>query len=207
MFQSTYVKRLQKGDYKYIVDEIDDRFVSITSQWAKQMVVLHKLGYNLDYHLSGSRIHTPSETLEMESGDCQDQSVLMANLFLAAGFDVRILSLSHAEDDCGHISLQVRAPVSDASEATSQIRETNKNIFWTKPGKMAWSTVNDDPYFLADPEWSSYPGDRETLTGEYIVETGDGWDFYHIDDYWFVDADDGYCDVPAGVGPRCMEMG
>jgi hypothetical protein len=193
-----YRRKLQKDDYGYIVWEIGDRFDAVWTRWSKNMVVLNKLDTVLDYHKSGSKIHTPSETLTEGSGDCQDKAVLFGNLFLASGFDIRILSLTHMDDDNrGHISLQVRVPVNDPSEATSQIRETHEEIFGQRPGKMAWSNYDDDLYFMADPGWSDYPGDRGSLTGSYIKESGDSWEFYQIDNEWFVETLDGFCDSDA----------
>lgn len=193
-----YLKKLQKGDYKYIVQEIDERFDSVTTRWAKKLVVLNKLDRVLEYHKSGSKIHTPSETLNEGSGDCQDKAVLFGNLFLASGFDIRIVSLTHLNDERGHISLQVRVPENDSSEATHHIRETHEEIFGDRPGKMAWSNYNGDLYFMADPGWSDYPGDRGSLTGDYIKEDSESWEFYQIDNEWFIDSDDGFCDYNAG---------
>ena len=174
-----YKRKIKKGDFSFVTDLVDRRFHTSQPDWAKYAVVLHKIvAEEVDYQESGRSVPVASEMLDQLCGDCQDQTVLLSRLYLDAGLDVRVLSIEKMNEQMGHVLPQVRVPV-DKNEATDILRDTYQDLFNTRPNKMAWTTKRK-PYFLADPVWSSYVGDRSSLTGSYIEENGDSWDFYNV---------------------------
>ncbi|WP_313694166.1 hypothetical protein [Halorarum halobium] len=183
-----YTRKIRKGEYQYITEDIDNRFSTTQPNWTKYVAVLHKLvADEVDYHRSGSSVPLASEMLDRLSGDCEDQTVLLSNLFVAAGFDVRIILVEHMGDKNCHLLPQVRIP-EDTDTGTDRLREAYDELFGWRPGKMAWTRINGDPYLIADAEWSSYVGDRSSLTGDYIKETSSGWSWHNIMEKWMVDS-------------------
>lgn len=192
-------KKLQQGDFQYIQQEILDRFDADTRPWGVKAVVIHQMMDRLfDYHHSNGEL-SPSETLRTRSGNCYDKGFLAANLYLASGFDVRLLNVYNTQGEGYHTTLQVKMPVEDASRGCKVLRETNEELFGYRPGKIAWSNINGEPYYFADPGWCRYIGDRSRLTGDYVVDDGDSWTFADLDQQVFVDADDGFCEYTAGM--------
>jgi len=176
---TNYEWKLEKGKYSFLPRIIDKRFHTSQPDWAKYAVVLHELvSEEAEYNSTGSKIPAASEMLDKMSGDCQDQTLLLTNLYYDAGLDIRIVSLSKINEDKGHVLPQVGVPV-DKNEATDILRDTYQDLFDTRPNKMAWTTSRK-PYFLADPVWSDYIGDRSSLTGSYIEEDGNSWDFHRV---------------------------
>ena len=174
-----YKRKIKKGDFSYVTDLVDKRFHTSQPDWAKYAAVLHRLAMKeLDYYSSGSSVPVPSKMLNRLEGDCQDQTVLLSSLYVSAGFDVRVLSLEHKNGEKRHVLPEVVIP-EDKDKAPGMLRDTYKDLFGFRPGKMAW-TNKGWPYFLADPDWSNYVGDRKSLTGEYIREDGSSWEFYNV---------------------------
>ncbi|MDQ2054820.1 hypothetical protein [Halobellus sp. H-GB7] len=197
MTKSQYKRKLDADRYDYFPNEINKRFSGGTSWWARKAVVTHQLVSNIEYYKSGSKIFSPSETLEFGSGDCQDQGVLLSQLFLSSGFDIRMITLDRMDRSGAHLSVQVKLPGERPEEITSEIRDTHEDIFGNRPGRIAWSTIEGDYYFIADPEWSSYIGDRSSLTDSYIAEYGDTWEYYNVRSDWMVNTDEEFRSTPA----------
>jgi len=188
---SRYTRKLKQGKFRYITDEIDRRFDVYQPDWTKYVAVIHKLvADEVEYYKSGSKIPYAEETLDKLSGDCQDQTILASQLFIAAGLDVRIVTLSKMTESQGHVMPQVEVPEINSSRACDLLRKTYEDLFDFRLSKMAWSKVNGDYYFMADPEWCDYIGDRGSLTGKYIEEDGDSWTFHEIRDSWIIEAED-----------------
>lgn len=197
---NTYEK-LQKGDFQYIEEEILDRFDADTRPWGVKAVVIHQMMDRLfDYHHSEGKL-SPSETLRTQSGNCYDKGFFVANLYLASGFDVRLINAYNTDGEGYHTTLQVKLPEHDSSKACDVLRDTNEELFGYRPDKIAWSNINGEPYYFADPGWCRYIGDRSSLTGDYVVEDGDSWTFYDRDEQVFVDADEGFYDETARTAP------
>ena len=195
-----YRDRLQEGDFQYISEEIFDRFGCPTRPWATKAVVIHQMMNRLfDYSNYAGGKSSPSETLRNRSGNCVDKGVLAANLYLAAGFDVRLLGVSDSEDERHHLTLQVKMPVDDPSAANQVLRDTKHELFFQRPGKISWSSFQDGYYYFAEPGWCSYLGDRKGLDGDYVADSGDSWAFCNINEERFVEADD-FCNYTAGMG-------
>ena len=189
---SNSYKKLQQGDFQYLQQEILDRFDADTRPWGVKAVVIHQMMDRLfDYHYSDGEL-SPSETLRQESGNCYDKGFLAANLYLASGFDVRLLNVYNTEGEGYHTTLQVKLPEEDSSKACNVLRDTNEELFGYRPGNIAWSNFNGELYYFADPGWCRYIGDRSSLTGDYIVEDSGSWTFADLDQEVFVDADDGF---------------
>jgi hypothetical protein len=183
-----YKRKLEPEKFDFIQDEIDDRFDNpFTPNWVKYSAVAHRIASTqIDYHSSGKTVSRPDEMLDFLSGDCQDQTVLLSSMYVAAGPDVRIISVEKMGEDKYHVLPQVKIPVNPGT-GTDELRDGYEELFDFRPGKMAWTTINGEPYFIADPGWSDYLGDRSSLTGSYIRETSDGWTWNNIRKEWRVD--------------------
>lgn len=183
-----YKRKLEPEKFDFIQKEIDDRFHNpFTPYWVKLSAVPHRIASTqVDYHSSGSNIPRPDDMLDLLEGDCQDQTVLLASMYVAADLDVRIISVEKMGEDKYHVLPQVKLPVKPGN-GTDELRDGYEDMFDFRPGKMAWTKVNGEPYFIADPEWSDYLGDRSSLTGSYIKETSDGWTWHNIRDEWRVE--------------------
>jgi len=185
-----YRNRLRPEKFRYLEDDIDKRFDTDTVREYKLAAVLHKMAAEqVDYYSSGSSVSNPEDMVDLQSGDCQDQTVLLGSMMVAAGLDIRIVSVDKISENMGHVLIQVKLPDWCVDNSFSEIRDTHEQLFNHRPGKICCSKINGDRYFLADPEWSSYIGDRSSLTGSYIKEDGDSWTFHNVYNEWMVDAD------------------
>lgn len=185
-----YRNRLKPEKFRYIKQDIDQRFQTSTANQYKQAVVLHKMAAEqVEYYSSGSTVSTPENMVDLQSGDCQDQSVLLGSMMVAAGLDIRIVSVDKIGEDQGHVLVQVKLPDWRVDDPFNEIRDTHKQLFGDRPSKICCSTFRGDRYFIADPEWSDYIGDRSSLTGNYIEKDGDSWTFHNVYEDWFIDAD------------------
>ena len=192
-------KKLQKGDFQYVEEEILTRFHAETRDWGVKAVVIHQMMDRLfDYHYSDGEL-SPSETLRTQSGNCYDKGFLAANLYLASGFDVRLLNVFNTQGEEYHTTLQVKLPVRDPSKGCGVLRAANDELFGYRPDKISWSNFDGEHYYFADPGWCRYIGDRSSLTGDYVVDEGDSWTFVDLDEEVFVDADEGFSKFPAGM--------
>lgn len=185
-----YRNRLKPEKFWYIEDDVDQRFKTSTFREYKMAVVLHKMAAEqVEYYSSGTKVSTPEDMVDLQSGDCQDQSVLLGSMMVAAGLDIRIVSVDKITQNKGHVLIQVKLPDWCVDDCFTEIRDTHEQLFGHRPGKICCSKINGDRYFIADPEWSSYIGDRSSLTGSYIEEDGDSWSFHNVYQDWMVDAD------------------
>jgi hypothetical protein len=177
-----YENRLEKRKYQsFLRKELDKRFETSHLGWAKKAVVFHKLvAEEIDYHSSGSHVFKPSKVLEKRTGDCQDQSVLLANLYHDSAFKVRIYDVSRIGEDAGHALPLVKLPKDNGEPAYSYLRQVYRDIFNYDPGEMGCSFINGETYFVADPIWCDYLGDIESLKGDYIHDHPDSWDWNEI---------------------------
>jgi transglutaminase-like putative cysteine protease len=184
-----YKKHLTPEKFQYINKVVNQRFTTNTSNQYKQAAVLHKVAARkIEYHSSGSKISSPEDMVDLQSGDCQDQTVLLASMLLAAGLDIRIIAARKIKENAGHVLVQVQLPDHTVPDQHTEIRDTHESLFNYRPDRLAYTIINGEKYFLADPEFSDYIGDRSSLVGEYIVEDGDDWEFHQIRREWVVEA-------------------
>jgi hypothetical protein len=171
-------KYIEQGLFPLLENQIDREIKDIPQpDWAKKAIVLHDLVRNeIDYHRNDHNI-PPKETLLRGRGDCVDRSILLTNMYLDVGLDVRGITASKIGERMHHRFLQVAIPETDTDLACKHLRDGYENLFGDRPGKMTWTRIDGVPYFLADPGWSNYVGDRNSLTGDYIRDTSTGWKF------------------------------
>lgn len=185
------IQKLQKGDFQYIIKDIRQRFSHVENSWAKRVVVIHSMLDKLfDYHDDGSM--TPSEVLKKRSGNCVDKGRLVSNLYLAAGFDVRLLTVANETGEKRHLSVEVNLPVSDIISGNKKLRDTHENLFGDRPGSMKYTKIGSDVFYLADPGWCRYIGDSEALEETYIRDTGSSWEWIDLEEKRTVRCNDFY---------------
>lgn len=132
------------------------------------------------YGNTGDRVFDPDEMLMRLNGDCQDQSVLLASMYLAADLEVRFVRIDKPGGD-RHVLTEVYCPVSD-SQLTSEVfsefyrREVGEGI-----GDVGWEGARgrDGVWLVADPVFSRYVGDiRDLRRDGYIEMRGSGgWEW------------------------------
>jgi len=184
-----YERRLKPEKFRYIEDEIDSRFNTTAPDDYRNAAVLHKIGSEqVDYHSSGRTVAEPEKMVSKRSGDCQDQTVLLGSMLLAAGLDIYMVSLSKIGEDTGHVLPLVHLPERGFKEDADEVRDTYENLFDTRPSKIRWLEVDGRKYYFADPEFSDHIGDADSLIGKYIEDKGTGWEFHEKRREWFVDS-------------------
>lgn len=151
----------------------------IDKVWARKVLFLHDyVKRNIDYSSeSGQYVQKPRETLEKGEGDCEDQTVLLSNLYLDAGKHVKIFVGGKMNESVNHVFPFVYVGLTGSLSA-DELRAGFEVMWGDYPSEMSWLTIDDYPYFVADPIYSDYVGDRGRLTGEYIKESGDSWEIY-----------------------------
>lgn len=174
-----YVNRLQEGDFQYINEEIQQRFNHVENGWPKRAVVIHEMIDKLFGYYNNGELK-PSEVLRSRSGNCVDKGTLVTNLYLAAGFDVRLLRVTDEDDERHHLTVEVGLPASDIISGNERLRDTREDLFGIRPGSMKYTKVGDDVFYLADPGWCRYIGDSESLVDTYIRESGSDWEWINV---------------------------
>ncbi|EMA11579.1 hypothetical protein SAMN05443574_103316 [Haloarcula vallismortis] len=184
-----YKQKLRPGKFRYIADEIDSRFHTSTPDEYRNAAVLHKIASEeLDYHRSGSTVEKPEKMVVNRSGDCQDQTVLLGSMLLAAGLDIYMVILGKKGEDQCHILPLVHLPETPLEKDTDEVRNTYEELFDSRPSKILWLEVDNKKYYFADSEFSDHIGDADLLMRNYIEETSSGWEFYDKVAEFFVDS-------------------
>jgi len=182
-----YTEKMEKGRF---TDFARGEKTEITPEWARKATYLHRYVYTkIDASMeSGSYIQTPEETLEKGQGDCQDQGVLLANMYVDAGFDVRLARIRDNENGNNHITLQVHLP-GDCNDAYKVLEEVYENHYPViTESNFAWSEVRDGEFFFfADPMWSNFVGNKDQMIGKMIHQTL-GWSFYEVKEDHVIEA-------------------
>lgn len=171
-----YRARLEPEKFRFVTDELDQRFRTQTPDWVKYTVVLHRVtATQVEYYSSGSSVPQPDEMLDLLSGDCQDQTVLLGSMYVAAGFEVRMISVEKIGEDKFHVLPTVKVPERDKDRFRDVIRECYRELFNEEIGSISTNPVGDTEYLITDPEWSDYVGDTASLEGSYITEPEGKW--------------------------------
>lgn len=120
---------------------------------------------------TGDRVFDPDEMLMRLKGDCQDQSVLLASMYLAAGLDVRFVRIDRPGGD-SHVLPEVYCPVSDSDLISDVFREFYSREIGESVGQVAFegSRGRDGYWLVADPVFSRYVGDIRDLEQDGFIE-------------------------------------
>jgi hypothetical protein len=129
---------------------------------------------------TGDRVFDPDEMLMRLKGDCQDQSVLLASMYLAAGLDVRFVRIDRPGGD-RHVLPEVYCPVSDSQLTSDVLKEFYRREVGESIGDVGWEGDREGSgvWLVADPVFSRYVGDiRDLRRDGYIeVDGSGGWEW------------------------------
>jgi len=181
-----YLKRIEPEKYRWISDEILNRFNSDQPDSIIKLAVVHRVLYKkLDYHHSGSKAVHPDNFLDQLSGDCQDHATTLATLYKAAWLQPAILRVKTQKGH--HILVEVKNPLSRIEEACNALR----NFYWKQYSlfapKISYETREGSHWFVVDTAgdqgagWSRYVGDITTHIDSSIEETENGeWEWKNL---------------------------
>jgi hypothetical protein len=149
----------------------------------------HWVKGNIQYSTdSGSHIQTAAETLRKGQGDCQDQTVLLANLYLSDGFDVKIVRVSKRGGDGKHVFPMVT--VGKSSKDKTAPRRYYKGTSSRYRDSYFYQTIDEKEYYFADTTHCRAIGGLDSLEGKYVSETPSGFEFINqrssglIESHW-----------------------
>ena len=146
--------------------------------WVVEVCGLHFfVAEGSSYERTGSSIPDPGDMLYRLEGDCQDQSVLLASLYMSVDLDVRFVRVSKPGQS--HVLTEVYCPAPDSDLVCSVLRKFYSRELGRDVGEIAFEERSGESGFwlVADPEWSSFVGDISTLRGDYITDSASGWEW------------------------------
>jgi hypothetical protein len=181
----TYRKRVEPEKFGFVPEMIDERFDSPEPDPLVYMAVCHKILYDeVDYHLSGTRIHRAGEMMQNLSGDCQDHSVLLATLFKACGLNAYLLRVDVKTDSNSHILVEVENPLPSIQDTCDSLRRFYWNQFEIFAETIGYEQHHGDHWIVVDTAgdqnsgWSKYVGDISSHHGSCLEMTRKGdWDW------------------------------
>lgn len=151
--------------------------------WVVKAAALHFfVGSGAEYSLTGFDVSDPDEMLQRLSGDCEDQSVLLASLYRSVGLDFRILFVrSDPSSRQGHVLVEVYCPVPDRELVCGVLRKFYRRELGREVEELFFEERSGETGFwlLADPEFSYYLGDLWELKEEGYARDlgGGGWEW------------------------------
>jgi len=182
---TNYKDQLEPRKFEFIKNQIDRRFHTHCPNRVEYTVVPHKItATQVDYHSSGNTIPRPSQMLDLLSGDCEDQTILLASMYMAAGLEVRMISVEKIGEDRYHLLPTVKIPEKHTHRFRDLIRECYRELFNEEIGTISTNPVGNTDYLITDPEWSDHVRDTNSLKGSYITEDTAKW--YNVTDTWTV---------------------
>ena len=171
-----YEKKIKHDEYRdFYVKNYRECGVDLTGlhiDEKKFLFYFHWVKKNIDYsNESGSYIQYPKETIRKGQGDCQDQTVLVASLYLNDCFSVKIVRVSKRDGSGGHVLPMISPPKSagprDCYKSTDiRVRET-----------YYYQKIDGDKFFFADPTHCRRVGALDSLEGKYASENPSGFEF------------------------------
>jgi len=135
------------------------------------------------YEDSGPSIPDPDEMLYRLEGDCQDQSVLLASMYLSVGLDVRFVRIKDEFGEGSHVFPEVYCPAPDRELVCSAVRKFYDREFDRRIDEIYFEGNDSELGFwlIADPEFSRYVGDVESLRrDDYVHDTAGGWQWTNL---------------------------
>jgi len=175
-----YTSKIEPEKFEFVGEEVKHRYRQAENyDPVIYAAVLHRvLDHEVDYHKSGRQIPSPSELLDILSGDCQDQAVLLNSLYTAVGLEAGFLRVKRMDKSGAHILPLLKDPLRDPDEFARMLRRFYKVQFDEFNEEICYEKRNGDYWFVADPGWSRYVGDISSLSGAYIVDNGSSWKWY-----------------------------
>lgn len=180
-----YFEKVAPEPFEFIESDVKSRFNSKFPEWVLLSCGLHFLVSNgTDYFLSGASIPDPTDMVDKLEGDCQDQSVLLASLYIASGLEPRFVAISDRYGKKPHVLTEVHCSVPDTETTYSVIEKFYDEELDMMTETISWESTNQKGYwYVADPEFSRYIGDIESLKqDDYIRDTGSEWEWYNCRD-------------------------
>lgn len=183
-----YREQIRPSRFDYVPEMINRRFDSSEPEPIVQMAVCHRIAYGeVEYHHSGSQIHTPDDMLDSLSGDCQDHSVLVATLLKACGLNVSLVRVSRKGSSQGHVLPEVQNPLASIEEACDSLRRFYWNQFDLFPEEIGYERDGGRYWIVADTAgdlnagWSEHLGDISGYDGKYIErKDGGDWEWWNV---------------------------
>jgi hypothetical protein len=171
-----YNKYLEPEEFEFVVDRIDRAFPDF---WLRDIAyavcIFEFMNRGVDYHHSGKNVPNAGDMMNRLTGDCEDQSVLINSMFLAAGLDAGFIRVGSPIEENTHIVSVVETPLGNISDTCDEIRKFYYEKWNRHVDKIYFDTFDGENYLIAD-NFSGYLGDGQSLvSNEYIVEDGDEW--------------------------------
>ena len=153
----------------------------------EKIAALHLYVYEkVDYELREDRDFKPPKDCWRTSGNCQEQTVLLASLFKSIVMvEARTKSLSHNQDrEYGHRTLEVKFPyhpkkVTEILEdfySRTQHFNGSTSKFVCSHNKKATHT-----WIIADPTMSNHMADTSSLEKKgYLNRNNRSWEWYKV---------------------------
>lgn len=177
-----YFSKIAPDEFGFIEADVQSRFNSTFPEWVLLSCGLHFLVSNgTEYFSSGAYIPEPTEMVDKLQGDCEDQSVLLASLYIASGLEPRFVIISDAYGNNPHVLTEVYCSVPDTDTTHSVLETFYQEELDMRIETVSWEHSSDSGYwYVADPEFSRYIGDIKSLKrDDYIRDTGSGWEWCH----------------------------
>jgi hypothetical protein len=180
-----YPSKTEPRKFRFVKEEISHRYSEAsTPQPVIYAALLHRiLDQEVDYHKSGSSIPRPSRLLNILSGDCQDQAVLLNSMYEAAGLETGFLSVEKKSGSARHVLPLLKNPLSSPDTFARKLRQFYQVHFNDFNEEICYEKRNGSYWFVADPGWSRYVGDISSLSGKYVDDYGSDWNWFN--DYRF----------------------
>lgn len=180
-----YPSKTEARKFRFVKREVRDRYSNASRpQPVVHAAILHRiLDKEVDYHRSGSQIPRPSKLLDILSGDCQDQAVLLNSMYEAAGLETGFLSVKKEDGSDSHVLPLLRNPLNDPDRFARQLRQFYQVHFNEFNEEICYEKRNGSYWFVADPGWSRYVGDISSLSGKYVDDYVTDWTWFN--DYRF----------------------
>lgn len=177
-FGTDLTQHVEPAMVQPLVRGIRERVGGSRSTPVRVAVELHRVvAEEVEYYSLGPGFNRPIRETWERGGNCVDQSVLMMSMFIAAGLDARLVTISKSADE-GHMLPEVRLTGQPVSSTTEQLHQYSTPDRVVVSRQYAWETdtEGEGPWFIADPVCSDFIGDITALREEGYVENSDnGW--------------------------------
>jgi len=124
-------------------------------------------------------IASPTETLDLATGDCDDQAILMASMLSAVGIENRMLLMENQQGEW-HLATEFAVDKSIEHQIDSELakfyKKTNRKI---AKRSLMYFTENNKLWILADTT-REYVGDYASLKSQgFMYEDAQGLVYWH----------------------------
>lgn len=181
-----YTAMMAPDRFTFVPDVVQRERGSQYHEWFEYAIDLHGIvAGNVDYARSGRSVPEPDDMLDRLHGDCEDQSVLLGTLYQACGLSFRFVRVQKGNSNAHHILIELRCPVPDVDLVWRLIKDYYADVYDRSIGRISWERDDGAAWFVADPVWSDYVGDAESLRNSAYVSRSDddGWEWYNVKSY------------------------